>query len=372
MKQIEKSLKTFFKNNSKVFAGKKVCVVIPDNTRVFHPKLVLPCIAENLGKISKKTDFIISLGLHRKLGRNELEAFLGKRFIKANKVIQHSTEDVKYFSKIRNIPLYLNKNIFSYDVIFTVGVVEPHLYAGFSGGIKCIAVGLAGKKTILKTHSTSFLSRKGVCFANIKDNPFHEFLQQACKKVAVPIYSLNVVNNIDKTLAFYSLGNAGRAFLEAVKFAKEFFSCKVKEKFDCVFVGCDFPKDKNLYQTSRLFNYMLDKKPLVKKGGAIFVFARLDSKKKSKAEKNFENLLQKRSISKTHKFKKPGEHRAFKVLEASGYACLAIITPNIPKEKFSDILFFKNYAMALKWAKGFYGNNAKLGVIPSGFSFIPV
>ncbi len=367
---IRDSLKEFFQENPKVFSDKKICVVIPDNTRDFHPKLILPSISAYLKKTCKELDFFIALGLHKKLSKIELESFLGKKFTRANNITQHCLENTKSIGRIGRIPLYLNSRLFSYDAIFTVGIVEPHLYAGFSGGIKCIGIGLAGKKTILTTHAVKFLSRSRVRVSNIDSNPFQEFLQKAVKKTKLPIYSLNIVNDINKQIVFYSLGKARKSFLTTVKFAKELFSYKTKERFDILFVGCDFPKDKNLYQASRLFNYVLDKRPLVKKGGAIFVFANLDSKKKSKAESNFEEILHRRGLSSSYKFKKAGEHRAFKVIEASKYANLGIITPNKPIKNFC-IQFFKNFTDAKRYCRQVYGDSARIGIIPSGFSFIP-
>ena len=386
---IDKSFKQFFSNNKKSFLNKKALVIIPDNTRNYHPKVILPPIVKYLKEISGKVDFIIALGLHKKLSNAELRDSLGKRFVKENKISQHSLGKVKFLGRVRYIPLYLNKNMLPHDVIFTVGVVEPHLYSGFSGGVKCIGIGLAGKKTILTTHSVKYLSKKGVGLVNIRNNPFYDFLWEVVKKIKIPIYSLNIVNirnvfqpkwkvssgSTQRTLSRLAwktfLGEARPSFLDAVSYAKKAFSYKVKGKLDCVFINCDPPKDKSLYQVTRLFNYALDKKPVVKKGGVIFVFARLGAETKGKAERNFETALKRKNLPRRYKFKKPGEHRAFKVIEASQYATLGIITANVPKGKFAHILFFKNYKSALSWAKEKLGRDIKTGAISSGFSFIP-
>jgi len=366
----------------------KALVVIPDNTRNFHPKQTLPAVKRRFAKTHKQIDFIIALGLHKKLTRTELEKLLGKRFLKTNRVFQHSPDEVKFLGKVSGVPVYINRRIFSYDTIFTVGVVEPHLYAGFSGGIKCISIGLAGKKTILATHSTKYLMKPGVKLANITTNPFHKFLWQAAAKIDKPIHSLNIVKK-NRDSAYFSKtknrrcpyffhGPAKTSFHKAVAAARQAYSCKVKEKFDAVFVGCDETKDRSLYQVSRLFNYCLDLKPVVRKGGAIIVFARLGEKRKSGAEQNFEDALQKK-LPRGYKFKKPGEHRAFKVIQASRYARLAIVTKIngtgsffLRKNEPVPFISFPTYAFARRWVEQTYGKCAKIGVIPSGFSFIPV
>lgn len=370
-RSIRKSLQEFFTREYKRFLNKKVCVVIPDNTREFHPELILKPVFHYLKKLSKDVDCTIALGLHRKLSRKELDNFLGKDFTIDNKVTQHPLQNVKFLGEIHGVKTYLNKNLFLYDAIFTIGVVEPHLYAGFSGGVKCIGVGLAGKETILGTHSIEFLSQKGVRVSNVESNPFQNFLWEVIKVINIPVYSLNIVNNSKNQISFYSLGEAREAFFKSVIAARDRVSYKLKDQFDVLFVGCDYPKDKSLYQASRLFNYVLDKKKLVKRGGMIFVFANLGVRKKSAAEKNFEDLLKKSKIPSNYLFKKPGEHRAFKVIEASKYASLGIITSDIKPRKIHYISFFSCYNQALKKAEERFGNKFKIGIIPVGFSFIP-
>jgi nickel-dependent lactate racemase len=366
------SLDTFLKKHSNVFLNKKVGVIIPDNTRDFHPHIILSPLLNSLRKVAKNVDCIISLGLHRKLDDKELTNFLGKEIIRNYRVAQHSLRNVKFFRRIKGIGVYLNRGLFLYDVIFTIGVVEPHLYAGFSGGVKCIIIGLSGKKTILRTHSPTFLSQDKVAVANIKNNPFQDFLWEAARHIEVPIYSLNLVENHKKQICFFSLDEAKKSFFESVSFTKKIFGFKVRGKFDVVLVGCDYPKERSLYQASRLFNYVLDRKPIVKKGGAIFIFANLDMENKSEAEGNFEAVIKRNKLPQNYKFKREGEHRAYKVIEASRYANLAIISSSIPKDSFSPVIsFYADYQSGLRWAKAKYGGRLRIAVIPFGFSFIP-
>jgi len=368
---LDNSLKRFFRKNTNLFADKKICVVLPDHTREIHPRKTVLKIAGFLKKLSHNVDFMIALGLHRALDRDELERFLGKRFLKTNNILQHNLKNTKSLGRIKGVPASLNRKLFGYDILLTIGVVEPHLYAGFSGGVKCIAIGLAGKDTILHTHSVDYLSRRGVNVSNTKTNPFQKYLWALRKQIDSPIYSLNIINGLDKEISSVTVGEARESFSEATELARKVYAHRVKEKFDLLFVGCDSPKDRNLYQASRLFNYVLEKTPLVKKGGAVCVFATLDEKKKSMAEKNFENLLRQSKDLKNYKFTKQGEHRTFKVLEASQTARLFVVTPNIPKQRFSCISFREDYREVLTWAGTSFGDNLKIGIIPSGISFIP-
>jgi nickel-dependent lactate racemase len=365
------SLKRFFEANSQRFSGQKVCVVIPDNTREFHAKRVLRPLVRSLTPLAREFEFIIALGMHRKLSRKKLTDFLGEPFVRAHRIRQHSLEKIRSLGRVNGVPATLNERIFSYDLLFTVGVVEPHLYAGFSGGIKSLFIGLAGEKTILHTHSVNYLSQKGVGLANVRTNPFQKYLWAASKQIALPIYSLNIVNSPHKKIAGFSIGEARPAFLEAVKTARDVYACKAKKKYDLLLVGCDFPKDQNLYQASRLFNYMGGKRPLIRKGGTIAVFAGLDGGSKSMAEKNFETLLKREALPHHYPFRRPGEHRTHQVIKAARGARLSIITPNAPKGRFPSISFFPDTRAVLTWAARQYGDDLRIGVIPSGFSFIP-
>jgi len=365
---IEDKIKLFFRKNSQNFLNRKVAVVIPDKTRDFHPKIFLPLISKNLKKLTSNFFFIIALGLHKKLTKKELAQFLGKEFLRKNKVLQHCLEDTVFLKNIRKIPLSINRNILDSEVVITLGVVEPHLYAGFSGGVKCLGIGLAGRETILYTHSLNFLKKRGVSLANLDNNPFQQFLWKVPQILGKKVYSLNIVNNLNKEIIFSSFSESKNSFKKAVNFAKKFYSYPVKEKFDLLFVGTDFPKEKSFYQVSRLFNYILDKKNLLNEKGVIFIFSDL-KKVKSKAEENFEKLLKEDNIPSNYPFRKPGEHRAYKVRQALKKAYLGLINPK-GYDKFSKILFFRNYKEALSWAKKNIKEDLKIGIIPAGFSFL--
>ncbi|RKY42469.1 MAG: hypothetical protein DRP80_06785 [Candidatus Omnitrophota bacterium] len=196
-------MKNFFTKNSQNFLNRKVVAVIPDKTRDFHPKIFLPLISKNLKKLTSDFSFIIALGLHKKLTKKELAQFLGKGFLRQNKVLQHCLEDTVFLKNIRKIPLFINRNILDSEVIITLGVVEPHLYAGFSGGVKCLGIGLAGRETILYTHSFNFLRKREVSLANLDNNPFQQFLWGVPQILGKRIYSLNIVNNLNKEVVFY-------------------------------------------------------------------------------------------------------------------------------------------------------------------------
>ncbi len=365
------SLKEYFRKKGRRLAGRKIGVIIPDPTRDFHARKILSPLAKRLTALSAQVEFIIALGLHRQLTPQELADFLGSDFVAQHRITQHHLSGVRRFGTASGIPITLNRRLLSCDILFTVSVVEPHLYAGFSGGVKGIAIGLAGKETILKTHSVAYLSQKSVRAGNIRTNPFQLFLWQAVDQISLPMDSLNIVNNAQKELAGFAIGEARRSFLDAVRLARRVFACKVHGQFDLLVIGSDHPKDESLYQTSRLFNYVLEGRRLVRRGGAIVLFAGLRGRGQSPAEKNFEAVLRKPALPAAYPFRKPGEHRAFKVLEAARTARLCLVTQNPPKGRLPSLTLLPDQRALRRWSVETYGPAPRIGVIPAGFSFIP-
>ncbi len=366
-----RTIREFFRKYGRAFAGRCVGVILPDATRAGYGPGLLAALARELKKTCRSCESLIALGLHRRMTREELETSLGKAWLRACPVRQHDPNDVVPLGRAAGVPLWLNRRLAGYDVLLTLGVVEPHLYAGFSGGVKGVSIGLAGRETILHTHAVKYLCRPGVQVGNLERNPFQAFLWAAAGRLQQPVYSFNLVHTPDHRLAGLFAGPARPAFKDAVRQARRLFTRRVPRPCDVLFVGCDHPKDRSLYQASRLFNYVLEKKRLVRRGGAIVVFASLSGRGPSAAERNFERALAQRGLPRAYGFKLPGEHRAFKVLQAAAYARLALVAPQRLAGRYPALEIFPGARAALAWAHTHYGPEMRLGVIPWGFSFLP-
>ncbi len=367
---LERACREYFRRHASVFAGKRVGVVLPDHTRAFPAREVLPVLAGELDRLAARTEYLIALGLHRPLPPRARARWLGPEFLRGRRVILHDPTRTRLAGFVAGAPSWLNERLDGYDVLFTVGVVEPHLYAGFSGGVKGIAIGLAGEATVLATHGAGFLSRSGVQVARLNGNPFQRFVREAARLPGKPIHSLNLVNGPDQRPACYDLGPASRSFARAAACARRLYTRRVSRPFDALFVGCDAPKDRSFYQASRLFNYVLDKRPLVRRGGAIVVFAHPGTDPPSAAERNFERALARRPRG-GGGLSRPGEHRARKVRQAARHARLVLVARRFRGGRFPDLTVLSDAAAAVAWVRREYGDRARVGVLPLGFSFIP-
>ncbi|MFC1620838.1 lactate racemase domain-containing protein [Candidatus Omnitrophota bacterium] len=338
----------------------KTIIAVPDFTRKAHLKTILPPLLKKLK--GQDVEIIIATGLHRTPTKKEIKDNIGQPHNLAGcrtatcevNVHNYRKRSVAYFGKTKTgVPIYLNKKLKNADSIITVGVVEPHLYAGYSGGTKVVAIGLAGEKTINATHHPRFLDKPGTRICSIKNNPFRRFIEEVSNLLPIT-YSINIVNtNPPKIFK----GAPRASFKKATSYCKKIYEKKDNKKLGVII--CDTPREKsiNIYQASRTFNYTTN----IKKNGIILVKADLK-------EGFGKGLGEKRFMKKMLNMKNPkkliadikkkgclaGEHRAYMVAKAMLNARLGFISKNarLYKNKPLPFLFFKN----MKEAQSFIRN----------------
>jgi len=362
----------------------KAIIAIPDFTREAHLKKVLPSLIKKLkrqGLSNSDMEIIIATGLHRPPTKKEIKDNLGAIADKI-KVSAHSytKNSVAYFGRTKNnIPIYLNKKIKDADSIITVGVVEPHLYAGYSGGTKVVAIGLAGEKTINATHHPRFLDQHGTRICSIRQNPFRDFIYEVSDLLPIK-YSINIINNMNGNLSRIFQGKPQSSFKKAVSYSQRIFEKKIKGDFDVVI--CDIPGSKaaNIYQASRAFNYVVNtRKSVLKDISLILVKAGLK-------EGFGMGLGERRFMNKMLKMKDPkklikgikkegclaGEHRAYMVAKAMLKARLGFISKraHLYKNRSLPFLFFTNLKEARRFIKKHSKTKPKIYYLKNAFTTI--
>jgi nickel-dependent lactate racemase len=155
--------------------------------------------------------------------------------------------------------------------LIATGVVEPHLYAGYSGGRKTVAIGAAGERTIEVTHGPKMLDAPGTRLGRVESNPFHEALTEIAQRAGLR-FILNVVTDDAGAGISVLAGEPKEAFGRLVETAREFYEVEIPHQFDVVVAGVGHPKDVNLYQASRApTNLYFAPTPVVKEGGTIIM-----------------------------------------------------------------------------------------------------
>lgn len=364
-----------------------VAIVVPDLTRKCPRDLILPILLDELnrgGIRDKDITIFIAVGMHRPLTTSEIEKALGKNVVKRIKAKNHNPTNKSNLTHLGyvagGVPAVVNKELLYKDHVIAIGVIEPHLYAGFSGGPKTLSMGMAGEETISYTHSPKFLDRPGVKLGMIKDNPFHRAIVDiAC--IAKLKFIINVINDDLGRTIFATSGEPQLAFYKGIECAILYYRVKVEEPADIVICGIGWPKDANLYQASRALTYMTNtQKPIVKKGGIVIISAQceegigrgLGEKRFYEAlirEENPHNLVKK--MRGRHCL--GGEQRAYMVAKSLEYVDCAFVGTKIPETvKKMHILHFENLDDALDYAFATRGKTARAYVVPHALVTLPV
>jgi nickel-dependent lactate racemase len=263
--------------------GAKVCIVFTDITRASPDYLLVPPILARLEKAGvRKQDITLlcGIGMHRPSIHEEKVAKLGAEIVQNYRVVDNEPQNpdavVDLGQTPTGIPLSVNRIAYDADLLIATGIVEPHQYAGYSGGRKTLAVGAAGEHMIEYTHDAKMIDHPGTRLGKIDGNPFHEAVTEAARRAGLR-FIVNVVLDDNKRVVAVRAGATEPAFLELVSIARSIFEVPVPHQYDVAVAGVGFPKDANLYQASRAASYLFfAPSPVVKEGGYFIVPARCE------------------------------------------------------------------------------------------------
>jgi len=262
-------------------AGQNVCIVFTDITRASPDHLLVPALLNELEKAGVRDEFITLLcgvGMHRPSTQEEKVAKLGAGIVSRYRVIDNEPQNpaslVNLGSTPGGVPVLLHRAVVEADLLIATGIVEPHQYAGYSGGRKTVAVGAAGEGLIAYTHGPAFVDHPGTRLGRIEGNPFHEAVTEAARRARLR-FILNVVLDDDKRILRVTAGDPELAFQDLVNFAKSVYEVQIPHQVDIAIGGVGFPKDANLYQASRAPSYLFfAPTPVVRPDGFMIIPAR--------------------------------------------------------------------------------------------------
>ncbi|WP_255192377.1 lactate racemase domain-containing protein [Natronobeatus ordinarius] len=269
----------------------EVAIVVTDVTRNVPDDVLLDVLLEELADIGVSRDqltVVVGLGLHRPMTDAELEAMLGPH---ADLAVNHDPESVVEVGEVDGVPIEVGEPVVAADSVLSTGVVEPHQYAGFSGGAKTVVIGAGSESIIRYTHGPDVLSRAAVRLGRLEGNPFREILDRAGDLVGIDC-SLNLTHGPDGILGV-SAGDGRAVVRELADVARDALSVPVSREYDAVVCGVGAPKDANLYQATRAATYVAlgDRNPL-REGGRLVVPATLEEGAgEGKGERRFYDRL---------------------------------------------------------------------------------
>jgi lactate racemase len=258
--------------------GDKACIVFTDVTRSSPDYLLVPPLLAELSSAGVRDEditLLCGIGLHRPSTREEKVAKLGLAVVERYRVQDSEPLNPEALVDLgtteSGIPLSVNRAAYEADLLIATGIVEPHQYAGYSGGRKTLAVGAAGEAMIAYTHGPAMLDHPGTRLARVEGNPFHEAITEAARRAGLR-FILNVVQDDEKRVVYVRAGEPEATFQELVAFAKTIYEVPVPRQYDVAVAGVGFPKDANLYQASRAASYLFFAPvPVVKPGGFFII-----------------------------------------------------------------------------------------------------
>jgi len=252
------------------------CILICDITRPVPNSLILrPIISKlmTLGIESEQITILIATGLHRPNEGKELEELIGDPWVLENaKVENHFARDdsahIEVGTTKKGNRILLDRRFVSADVKIVTGLVEPHFMAGYSGGRKVIAPGVAHAETITTFHSSRYMEDPLATNCNLDGNPLHEDQLEIVEMVGGAL-AMNVVIDEFRNVSFINFGEIISSHLEAVAFIRKYAEVKVPRRFKTVLTSCaGHPLDLTYYQTVKGMVGPLD---ILDKGGDLIV-----------------------------------------------------------------------------------------------------
>jgi len=252
-------------------AKDNVAIVFSDITRPVPNRRIIPWLLQELRGISRDRIVLINAtGMHRANTMEELMEMLGEEVVRNYRIINHNAqkkEEMVYLGKTKaGGDVWVNGSYMRADVKILTGFIEPHFFAGFSGGPKSVLPGISDEETIMHNHSANMLNHPKADWSITQGNPVWEEIREVAL-MTKPTFIINVTLNKEKEITGVFSGNMDLAHGKGVEFARKSAMRAVPHLFDLVVTtNSGYPLDLNLYQTVK---GMSAASQIVKKGGAI-------------------------------------------------------------------------------------------------------
>ncbi len=254
--------------------GASVGISVCDVTRPFPGQRVLPILVEELqGRGAGPITMFIATGTHRLCTPAELDQMLGSEVQRHCRVVQHDAFDAKRHRQVGTVldtvtPALVEAAFLESQVKITTGFIEPHFFAGFSGGPKMVAPGLAALETVLDLHSATRIGDERATWGITQGNPVHDAVRAIATQVGVT-FNLDVTLNRDHAITNVFSGEILASHAAGCLFAHQTAMAPVQKPYDVVLTtNSGYPLDQNLYQTVKGMSAAAQ---IVKRGGSIVV-----------------------------------------------------------------------------------------------------
>jgi nickel-dependent lactate racemase len=357
----------------------KVVLIASDHTRPVPSRIIVPRMLAELRRGNPRADItiLIATGCHRDTTREELEAKFGPDLMGQEHIVVHDCDspDMVYVGKLPSGgDLILNKLVTEADLLIAEGFIEPHFFAGFSGGRKSVLPGVASRKTVVYNHNAAFIAHPAARTGSIRDNPVHTDMLYAARSARLD-FICNVVINAGKEVIYAAAGDCDLAHQAGREFLLD--KCRVAPVMADIAIVTNggYPLDQNIYQAVK---GMTAAEATVRKGGVIIQLAKSDDGhgapefyKTFAEEQNLDRMLA--AFMKT-----PKEHTRIDQWQSQIFARVlqharVVYVSDAPDAMVRDLHMIPAHSVgeAVQKAEEILGDpNASIVAIPDGVSII--
>lgn len=232
----------------------KITIITSDHTRPVPSHITMPILLEEIRSTNPEADItiLIATGFHRPTTHEELVNKFGEEIVNNEKIIVHKSGVDEDMVELDRLPsggrLLLNKHAINTDLLISEGFIEPHFFAGFSGGRKSVLPGVASEKTVLANHCSKFIasdySRTGI----LDENPIHRDMAFAAEQARLA-FILNVVIDAEKKIINAFAGDRVKAHAEGCDFVRSLSTIEGVNADIAITSNGGYPLDQNVYQS---------------------------------------------------------------------------------------------------------------------------
>lgn len=361
--------------------GRKTAVVIAsDHTRPVPSKILMPKLLERLRRGNPEIDIsiLIATGFHRLTTREELVAKFGEEIVAKEKIVVHDSSDAASLVEAGTLPsggrLIVNRLVMEADLVCSEGFIEPHFFAGFSGGRKSILPGVVSRTTVLANHCAEFIASPFARTGNLEGNPIHRDMLFAAKTAKLA-FILNVVIDGEKRIVKAFAGDRELAHAEGCAFLKGIAKISVPESDIVITSNGGYPLDQNVYQSVK---GMTAAEAVCRDGGVIIMCASCadgaggESFRRNLSEaKSPQEILDR--VAKVPRDKTEPDQWEFQILARVLSKHTVIMVTRDCDHGMLEAMHMKTASSlpeAIEMASAIVGGDSRIAVIPDGVSVI--
>ncbi len=230
-----------------------IVIITSDHTRPVPSHITMPIILSEIRKTNKnaKITLLISTGMHRAMSEEEIQTRFGKKVLSQVTIVNHLAEKDEDMIYLGVLPsggeLWINKLAVEADLLIGEGFIEPHFFAGYSGGRKSVLPGIASHKTVLFNHNSDFINSPYARTGILDNNPIHKDMIWAAEEAKMA-FIINVIINSKKEIIHCVAGNPIEAHKRGCEFVEEITSVTPKPADIVISTNGGYPLDQNVYQ----------------------------------------------------------------------------------------------------------------------------